>query len=161
MSDVYAQIDMTYSPGAVLNLQVVNSGDYLDPAFTWVDLAGLDPQPFIWCSYDGTNFSNCIASPFLSTIPSGIPTGTATTLTPFTLSEGSSGFTVSLNGNILTIGCCSYDYKWLRYAIYMMQIENVVIIGPFAQVPMGVAQGSFIILTDDVNAVYAAICTLV
>jgi len=53
---VYAKIDMSSNPGPVVNTQVVNENDYLDPGFTWVDVSDMVPQPCIGWTYDGANF---------------------------------------------------------------------------------------------------------
>jgi len=57
MNDTYAKIQS----GVVVNTQVINPAvDYMDQAFTWVDIAGLlcaDGSVIqIGCTYDGTNF---------------------------------------------------------------------------------------------------------
>jgi hypothetical protein len=56
--DTYAKIQS----GVVVNTQVINPTiDYLDPAYTWVDINGLtctDGSPIqIGCGYNGTVFS--------------------------------------------------------------------------------------------------------
>jgi hypothetical protein len=53
MPDTYAQI----SNGAVINMILASVGDYFDPAFVWVDVTSLSPQPGIGWAYDGTNFT--------------------------------------------------------------------------------------------------------
>jgi hypothetical protein len=56
---IYSKIDPSNS-NTVVNVQIINPGDYLDPSFTWVDIDGLaciDASPIqIGCTYDGTNF---------------------------------------------------------------------------------------------------------
>lgn len=53
---IYAQIEA----GLVLNTQMIQSSDALDPSFVWVDVTGLmcsDGSPIEpGCSYDGANF---------------------------------------------------------------------------------------------------------
>jgi hypothetical protein len=59
MGKTYAKIDMT-NPGSgigtVVNMQIINTGDPLDPNFTWVDVTTMTPQPGMTWTYDGTNF---------------------------------------------------------------------------------------------------------
>lgn len=49
----YAQI----SSGTVVNVIIADSGDYFDPAFTWVDVTSTTPQPQINWTYDGMTFT--------------------------------------------------------------------------------------------------------
>jgi hypothetical protein len=56
MPTTYAKIQS----GSVVNIQVCQSTDFMDPSFTWVEIDGLicnDGSPIqIGCTYDGTNF---------------------------------------------------------------------------------------------------------
>jgi hypothetical protein len=60
MADTYAKINMSSSPGPVVNMQVLSPTDPQDPAYTWVIITtqtctdGSVIQ--IGCTYDGTNF---------------------------------------------------------------------------------------------------------
>ena len=55
---VFAQIDMTNSPGTVVNTIVADVNDPMDSNYTWVDVTSMEPQPCIGWTYDGTNFSS-------------------------------------------------------------------------------------------------------
>ncbi len=162
MADTYAKIDMTYNPGIVVNTQLVESTDVLDSSFTWVDITNISPQPHTGWAYNGTSFTNVIVTPYLGAIPSGIPVGSATTFTAFTLSPASSSFSVSVSGRLLTVGCQKFDYIWARYAIYMLTTQNVSTVGVLSNSSNGILMnGQFNILTADVQLIYAALCTLV
>jgi hypothetical protein len=43
--------------GIVVNTQVIEEGDSLDPAFTWVNITNLEPQPGRDWTYDGETFA--------------------------------------------------------------------------------------------------------
>lgn len=159
----YAKIDMTYTPGTVVRVQIINSTDYMDPTFTWVDITNLSPQPFEWCSYNGTNFSNVIAAPYISSIPVDIPVGSQTTFTPFTLSSASNNFPVSIDGSNVSIGCQTFDYVWLRYAAYTLINKQTSNLGFFSLNSDGsiTHNNTFNIAAIDVNLIYTNLCTLV
>lgn len=53
MERVYAKIQ----DDVVINTQVINDGDLLDPSFVWIDITDMSPQPFRGCGYDGENFT--------------------------------------------------------------------------------------------------------
>lgn len=63
---IMAKIDMNSNPGIVVNVQMLDSDDLLDPNFTWVDISNLSPRPDIDWTYDGANFTSPIAPPNLS-----------------------------------------------------------------------------------------------
>jgi hypothetical protein len=54
MNEIYTKIDMT-NPGSgigtVVNAQVINPSDPLDPNFTWVDVTNMVPQPGVTWTY--------------------------------------------------------------------------------------------------------------
>lgn len=63
MADTYAKIDA----GTVVNIQMAETDDYFDPAFTWIlmTITNGDMSPTcsdgspveIGCTYDGTTFT--------------------------------------------------------------------------------------------------------
>ena len=54
---VYAKIDPTQNPNVVVDLQILQNTDPMDPNFTWVDITGMSPQPDIGWTYNGTTFT--------------------------------------------------------------------------------------------------------
>lgn len=57
MNSVYAKI----LNSMVINMQIAATGDYFDPAYTWIVITAqvcTDGSPVqIGCGYDGTNFT--------------------------------------------------------------------------------------------------------
>lgn len=42
--------------GLVVNTVLASDQDIKDPAYVWIDITNLNPQPCIGWSYDGNNF---------------------------------------------------------------------------------------------------------
>jgi len=53
----YAKIDTNQNPNLVVNIQLMQQGDYQDPAFLWVDVTNTVPQPGIGWTYSGGVFT--------------------------------------------------------------------------------------------------------
>lgn len=120
----------------------------------------ITPIPHIGWTYDGTDFTNQVTIPTITSFV-GVPTGTETTFTPFALSYKSSGYTVSIDGDTLSIGCQDYDYADMRYVLYTLLTQGSQSIGPFAVVPGGLTQeGKFTVTQEDATLIYNALCTL-
>lgn len=126
-----------------------------------IQIDNITPQPAIGWSYDGTNFTNQVALPTITSY-NGVPSGSATTFDPFILSPDSGSYTVSVNGSIISINCQNYDYAGLRYVLYMLLTQNIGSIGPFSETSGGFMQNNqFIITQADANLIYTALCTLI
>jgi len=158
---IYAQI---------LNSLIVNVIQIDDvtavPLFTvgyddCIQIDTITPQPTIGWSYDGTNFTNQVTLPTITSFE-GAPSGLATTFDAFILSAASGGYTVSVNGSVLSIGCQNYDYATVRYLLYMLLTQGAGSMGPFTETSAGFIQNNqFIVTAADVNLIYNALCTLI
>lgn len=52
-----ARIWAMVQDGMVINTIMASDDDYKDPDYLWVDLTGVDPQPGIGWTYDGSTLS--------------------------------------------------------------------------------------------------------
>lgn len=57
MAYTYAKIDNSQNPSVIVNIQIINEEDFLDPAFDWVNIEGLLPFPKIGWTYSEGVFS--------------------------------------------------------------------------------------------------------
>jgi hypothetical protein len=126
----------------------------------------LVPQPSIGWLYDGTvSVFSKIHNPYVEGgIPKDVPCGNETAFEPFTIRQGDYEFEVFLDADLLHIGCHVYNYKWLRYALWMGKKYPTCIVGPVTHCEDGSARygdSHFHILRDDIDLIYNALCTLI
>jgi len=160
----YAKIDTTQNPSMVVNIQVINTGDVMDPAFTWVDITLSDAPPSVGCTYDPTaGFSTypVVFGP-VDTTQSYLHTGTLTTFTSFTLTDSNTPYTVQMNGNDIVVGCQTYSALWLRYGLYQLLQLNQPTPGLLCFNATGtkVQQGSFYVSIASATAILNALETI-
>jgi hypothetical protein len=124
----------------------------------------LVPQPAIGWFYDGSTFSRVHSHTVeAGEVPQGVPTGAHATFESFVIRKDNYEFDVFLNGDLLHVGCHVYNYKWVRYALWMIKTHSLITMGPFNACPDGSIRygNDFHISRDDVESVYNALCTLV
>jgi hypothetical protein len=122
----------------------------------------LIPQPSIGWFYDGATFSKVHNPDIEGGIPKEVPTGNAATFEPFTIRMGDYEFEVFLEGDLLHIGCHIYNYRWLRYALWMGKEHHANRVGPVIHCEDGSARygNDFHILRDDIDLIYNSLCAL-
>lgn len=146
----------------VMNVLVVPDGSTTDQYSvgfdSCVDVTSITPQPGVYWTYENSVFSHLIL--FDVTYTPGIPTGTGTTITPFTMV--SNDFDVNVVDSVIGIGCQTYDYKWLRYVLYMFATGQSTQINCLIKVDGGLSfNNQFTIAQTDVDTTYEALCTLI
>lgn len=163
---IYTKIDTTQSPPIVVNVQVLNATDYMDPTFTWVDVTDMDPQPGLGYSYSNSLFSpgdNVITGTVDST-QVYLQTGSASTFAPFTITGNSArtySYDVSIDGDILTIGCQEFGGLWARYCLYqILTLAQTQFQTMFVTPDNDIQWGSFIITNADCVSLLNALSTI-
>jgi hypothetical protein len=120
------------------------------------------PRPGIGSIYSNGKFSPLISGDMDKEMSINVPHGTQIIFKPFIFSERSKSYPVSVENNILSIGCHQYDYPWTRYALWRIITKNDTQVGPLIKRKYGVSyEDMFLILQNDINDLYAALCTLV
>src|SRR5277367_6533990 len=121
----------------------------------------LNPQPALGWFHDGKNFMKLIRQEPSGGIPNEVPHGDATTFKPFSFSDSSGNHEVSLEGNVLQIGCHQYDYVWTRYALWTILEKGEAQVGPLIKTQRGVSYGRYFdIALSDVMRLYSNLCNL-
>lgn len=160
---------MTYaiiSNSFVVNIIVVDNhnqlSQYPQPYDSAIEIDALPIIPGVGWIYDGSNFYSIICFPVTGGYPNNIPSGSDSTFDSFNLSDGSGGFSVSIDGSIIYVGCQSYDYAWLRYALWMLLIQGLSQVNCLSLTDTGVCcNNQFNILSDDINSIYSALINLI
>lgn len=121
----------------------------------------LEVVPEIDWYYKNEKFTKVIDLHVEGGIPSEVPHGTSDSFQPFKMSKDGYEFDVSLEGDNLNVGCQAYNYRWIRYALWMMKTKDAKVMGPLFKTTHGLTyKNKFKIAQVDVDAVYIALCTL-
>jgi hypothetical protein len=126
-----------------------------------IRIDNLKVVPDIDWFYKNNEFTKVINLPIEGGIPAEVPHGTAETFKPFKMSQDSFEFDISLEGENLIVGCQVYNFRWIRYAVWMMKTKNADSVGPLFKTVYGLTYKKKITIVQiDIDAAYAALCTL-
>lgn len=131
-----------------------------------IDLSSQTSPVSPGASYDST--TGLFIEPMISTDntiyqSTDVVTGSATTFSPFNLSNDSEGLTVSCSSdtNTIVVGCRSYDMRWLRNELTLLCTDSKPRGAIFYATTGGILDRGFVATWVDCNLILAALNTLI